>query len=81
MPITSNSDINHDRVFGLKAVVLSPSSANFGGSTQGSAGVIDAIIVDDDGMFNSTTPTLPFLSLMHFISNSSTRSCLHSYNG
>lgn len=64
VPITGNSDINHDRVFGIKAVVLSPSSANFGGSTQNSAGVIDAIIVDDDGTLNSTTATLPFLSLM-----------------
>ena len=58
--ITSNRDINPDRVFGLKAVILSPASATFGGSDQRSAGIIDAVIVDDDGALTFTEA--PFLS-------------------
>ena len=58
VPITGNANVNPDRAFGLKAVILSPSSANFGGETQSSAGIINAVIVDDDGVFNSPYTTI-----------------------
>lgn len=51
VPIINNGMINSDKSFGLKATILSPSSASFGGSDQSSAGAIDAVIVDDDGMY------------------------------
>ena len=53
VPIVSNGDIDSDRAFSLRADVLSPSSANFGRSTNSHSGIIDAIIVDDDGVLGT----------------------------
>ena len=47
--IINNNDENFDRSLGLRASVISPSAAKFGGEAQSSTGTIEAIIVDDDG--------------------------------
>ena len=47
--ITNNEEMNSNRSFTVKAAILSPSSASFGGSAQSSSGVLEAVIIDDDG--------------------------------
>ena len=47
--IINNEKINSNRSLSLKAAILSPNSASFGGSAQSSSGVVEAVIIDDDG--------------------------------
>ena len=50
LPIAGNTEVNSDKSLSLKAVIVSPNSASFGGSVENSAGTMEVIIVDDDGM-------------------------------
>lgn len=47
--IIDNDIINSDKSFSVKAVVVSPGSAKFGGPAQSNSGNIEVIIKDDDG--------------------------------
>ena len=48
--IIDNDIINSDKSFSVKAVVVSPGSAKFGGPVQSNTGSIEIIIKDDDGV-------------------------------
>lgn len=48
--IIDNVEINSDRAFSLKAKILSPSFASIGGSAWNTANIVEAVIIDDDGM-------------------------------
>ena len=67
--------MNSNRSLGLKAAILSPSSASFGGSAHSSSGVLEAVIIDDDGTDQSL-----FLTLSH-TANLHACSLVHSCDG
>ena len=58
--IINDEEMSSNRSLSLRAAILSPSSASFGGSAQSSSGVLEAVIIDDDGTDQSL-----FLSLSH----------------
>lgn len=47
--IIDNDVIDSDKSFSVKAVVISPGSAIFGGPVQSNTGSTEVIIKDDDG--------------------------------
>ena len=54
--IINNGDTGPDKSFGLRTEIRSPDSASFGGSAESSAGMIEAVILDDDGMYSIYNP-------------------------
>ena len=62
VPIVGNREIHSHKSFGLRADILSPSSASFGGSARSSSGTIEAVIVDDDGE-DHTSSMYPYLPI------------------